>query len=198
MLSKIWVGLGVAAVFFAIWFGRLPEVCTALVSGAGDGVQFILKIGGLLCFWSGIMEVMQESGLSALLAKGMTPFFRFLFPIGAGDKETMEAISTNITANILGLGNAATPPGMVAAERLARQSAGTGKEPIASHELCLFVLINAASVQLIPTTVCSIRAALGARDPFDILPAVWITTAVSFVLCVAVAKLLSAGQGRKV
>ena len=132
------------------------------------------------------MEIMNASGVSARLARLFRPLLRRLLPEASRDEETLAAVSANVSANLLGLGNAATPLGIRAARRMAR-----GCEGAASDELCLLVVLNTASIQLIPATIASVRAAAGSAAPFDILPAVWLASAASIAVGVTAAQLLA-------
>ena len=136
------------------------------------------------------MEVMKVCGLSDGLARAFRPLLRRLLPQASRDSETLAAVSANLSANFLGLGNAATPLGIQAARRRARGCGGT-----ASDELCLLVVLNTASIQLLPTTVASVRAAFGSAAPFDILPAVWISSLASVTVGLLTARLLSRRKG---
>ena len=166
--------------------GRGPEVAAAAVEGTSAAVQLALSIAGMLCLWTGVMEVMRQSGLADQLSRLLSPILRQLFPQAARDREAMDSISANVSANLLGLGSAATPLGLEAARRLARSSPGT-----ASDSLCMLVVCNTASIQLIPTTVASVRAAEVCQTPFDILPAVWLASALSVGVGIAACKLFS-------
>ena len=173
-MTVIWTGMVVISILCGLATGRGPEVAAAAVEGTSAAVQLALSIAGMLCLWTGVMEVMRQSGLADKLSRLLAPLLRRLFPQAAGDRRTMDAISANVSANLLGLGNAATPLGLEAARGLARSSPGT-----ASDGLCMLVVCNTASIQLIPTTVASVRAAQGCQTPFDILPAVWLASALS-------------------
>lgn len=142
-------------------------------------------MAGVLCLWTGLMEVMDRCGLSRRLGRLFRPVLRRLLPQASRDPETLAAVTANVSANLLGLGNAATPMGIRAACRMAR---GTGG--VASDELCRLVVLNTASIQLLPTTVASVRAACGSAAPLDILPAVWISSLLSVTAGLAAAKLL--------
>ena len=166
--------------------GRAAAVGGAAAQGIRQAVEFCLSVGGMICLWSGVMEVMRRSGLSARLSRLLRPVLRRLFPNASRDEETLVAISANLSANLLGLGNAATPLGIRAARRMAQGCGGT-----ASHELCLLVVLNSASIQLLPTTVAGVRSALGSADPFDILPAVWTASLLSVLAGFAAAKLFA-------
>jgi len=173
-MSVIWTGMVCLSVLCGLATGRGPEVAAAAVEGAGAGVELCLSIAGMLCLWTGVMEVMRRSGLADRLSRLMRPVLRRLFPQVAGDREVMDSISANVSANLLGLGNAATPLGIEAARRMSRKSPGA-----ASDAMCMLVVCNTASLQLIPTTVATVRAAAGSQTPFDILPAVWLASALS-------------------
>ena len=137
------------------------------------------------------MEIMNVCGLSAGLARLFRPLLRRLLPNASRDPETLAAVSANVSANLLGLGNAATPLGIRAARRMARGCGGT-----ASDELCRLVVLNTASIQLIPATIASVRSAAGCKTPFDILPAVWLASALSVTVGLLAAWLLSQGRER--
>ncbi|MCI9294357.1 MAG: spore maturation protein A [Lawsonibacter sp.] len=173
-MTVIWTGMVVISILCGLATGRGPEVAAAAVEGTSAAVQLALSIAGMLCLWTGVMEVMRRSGLADKLSRLLGPVLRRLFPQAARDKETMDSISANVSANLLGLGSAATPLGLEAARRLARRSPG-----VASDSLCMLVVCNTASIQLIPTTVASVRAAQGCAAPFDILPAVWLASSLS-------------------
>ena len=185
-MTCLWTGMVALSVIFGALTGNLGALGGAALEGARSAVELCVSLAGVMCLWTGVMEVMNRSGLSALLARAFRPLLRRLLPQTSRDEETIATVSANLSANMLGLGNAATPLGIRAAERMAR-----GSDGIASDELCLFIVLNTASIQLLPTTVASVRAALGCADPFDILPAVWLTSAVALVAGVLLAKLFA-------
>lgn len=190
-LSVIWVGMILLSLVFGIATGNTSEVASAALSGASSAVELCLSLTGILCLWSGVMEVLSRSGLADSLARLFQPLFRRWFPNASKDEEARTALSANFTANLLGLGNAATPLGMRAARRMARGTGGT-----ATNELCLLVVLNTASVQLIPATVAGVRTACGSSTPFDILPCVWITSLCSVTAGLTMAHIL-ARRGRQ-
>ena len=185
-MTVIWTGMVALSVLCALACGRGPEVAAAAAGGAAAAVELSLSIAGMLCLWTGIMEVMRQSGLAEKLSRLLAPALRRLFPQAAGDRDIMDAISANVSANLLGLGNAATPLGLEAARGLARKSPGA-----ASDCLCMLVVCNTASIQLIPTTVASVRAAQGCQTPFDILPAVWLASGLSVCVGILACKIFS-------
>ncbi|MBQ7491815.1 MAG: spore maturation protein A [Clostridia bacterium] len=187
MMSRVLVFLLAAALIFGAVTNRMGQVSQATISGAQEAVRLLLSIGGSLCLWSGLMEVMDRSGLSRGVARLLQPLIRFLFREDATDKEAKAALSQNMSANLLGLGSAATPAGLRAAARLhtlARQQ-GRGDDAV-----FLLIVLNTASLQLLPTTVAAVRASYGARSPYDILPAVWLASAVSVAVGVLAARLM--------
>ena len=176
-MSWIWTGMVVFSLLYGIYDGRGGLVAQAAMEGAQQGLELCLSIGGMLCLWSGVMELMERCGLAGKLAKVLEPLLRGLFRESGKDRQTREAIAANLSANLLGLGNAATPLGLKAIARMHREG-----ETTAGDDMCTLVVCNAASLQLIPTTVAAVRLAEGCETPFDILPAVWATSAVA--LCV--------------
>ena len=190
-MAWIWTGMVMLSLVFGILSGNLDEVANAAMAGAQSAIDLSVSMAGMLCLWSGVMEVMNVCGLSRGLARVFRPLLRRLLPEASRDEETLTAVSANVSANLLGLGNAATPLGIRAARRMAR-----GCEGIASNELCLLVVLNTASIQLLPTTIASVRAAAGCRTPFDILPAVWFASVLSVAAGLLTARLLSC-RGRR-
>lgn len=147
----------------------------ALLRGAEEGARLALTLAGPLCLWSGFAALLEVNGWSRLLARGLRPLLRRLFPRAMDDEICAGALCGNLSANLLGLGNAATPLGVRAAQRMQALSGAAH----ASDEMCLLVVMNTASLQLIPSTVAAVRARLGAAHAFDILPAVWLASACS-------------------
>jgi spore maturation protein A len=177
----------VVSVAFGLATGRMELVGKAALEGAGAAVNLALSICGVTCLWTGVMEIMRRSGVAAGLKALFMPLLSILFPGSRNNRAAMEAVSANVSANLLGLGNAATPLGIKAASEMAKQSRGG----VATDDLCMLVVINTASIQLIPATVAALRAAAGAARPFDILPAVWITSLASVTAGILAAKVLA-------
>lgn len=184
-MSWIWTGMVVVSVFYGLLSGNGSAVAAAAVEGAAAAVQLCLTMAGVMCLWMGVMEVMKRSGLAEGLSRLLRPILCRLYPDFKNDRETMDAISANVSANLLGLGNAATPLGIQAARRMAKRTPGK-----ASNSLCMLVVCNTASIQLIPTTVAGVRLAAGCADPFDILPAVWLASGISVSVGILVAKIM--------
>ena len=175
LLSGFLCAMICTALVFGLLSGTLSAVSAAALDGARASVELTLAMCGMLCLWSGVMETMRRSGISEALSRLLRPLLGRLFPSALRDPETMDALTSNVSANLLGLGNAATPAGICAAKGLRRLSG----QDTASDELCRLVVLNTASIQLLPTTVAALRASLGADAPFDILPAVWLSSLVS-------------------
>lgn len=173
-MSYFLAGFFLLALVFGGATGRLAEVSAAAMTGAGAAAELCVSMAGAICLWSGVMTLMDRCGLSAKLARLLRPVLRRILPEACRDRETAAALSANVSANLLGLGNAATPLGIRAATRMARGLNGT-----ASDELCRLVVLNTASIQLLPTTVAAVRDAHGCAAPFDILPAVWLSSLLS-------------------
>lgn len=185
-MSGIWTGMVLLSLLCGLATGRGPAVAAAAMEGASAGVELCLSMAGALCLWMGVMEVLRRAGAIRWLSRFLRPALGRLYPDFARDSGVMESISANVSANLLGLGNAATPLGIRAARRMARGCGG-----IASDELCLLVVLNTASIQLLPATIASVRSAAGAAAPFDILPSVWLSSALSVAAGLTAAKLLA-------
>ena len=189
-MGLVWTLMVTAALLCGAVQGMLPAVTAAAMKGASAAVELTLSMAGALCLWSGVMTVMERGGLTRGLARLFRPLLRRILPRASRDADTLAAVSANVSANLLGLGNAATPLGIRAAQRMATGCGGT-----ASDELCLLVVLNTASIQLLPTTVASVRAVCGSAAPFDILPAVWVSSLASVTVGLLTARLLSRRRG---
>lgn len=184
-MAWIWTGMIAASVAYGLVNGTIGAVGGAAMEGAAAAVDLCLSMAGIMCLWSGVMSIMKASGLMDGLSRLFRPVLSRLLPRACKDPDTLAALSGNVSANLLGLGNAATPLGIRAARRMAKGCGGR-----ASNELCALVVLNTASIQLLPTTVAGVRAALGAENAFDILPAVWLASVLSVAAGLAAAKVL--------
>ena len=185
-MTWIWTIFLLLSVLCAAATSQTAALSAAVLSGAGQGITLTISLAGPLCLWSGVSRVMEESGLTARLSALVSPLLRRLFPDAWTNPAARDALCGNLAANLLGLGNAATPLGIRAVRQMAQ---GTGGQ--ASDELCRLVVMNTASVQLIPATVAAVRAGLGSAAPFDLLHAVWITSLCSVSVGLLAAKALS-------
>lgn len=186
-MSAIWTAMVVISILCGLATGRTAEVAAGAVEGAAAAVELCLAMAGLLCLWMGVMEIMKRSGLSEKLSALLRPVLGRLYPDFAGDRAVMDAISANVSANLLGLGNAATPLGLAAIQAMAERNPSR-ESP--TRGMVLFVVMNTASLQLIPLNMAAMRQSAGSAQPFAILPAVWITSAASLAVCLAACKLL--------
>lgn len=181
-MGILWALMLLAGTVYSLLHGTGAEAAAGAMEGAAKGIQAALALAGPLCLWTGVSRAMDQSGLSRSLSRLLSPVLKHLFPKAAKDLEALSDISGNVTANLLGLGNAATPMGIRAVRRLQQ-----GRGNAATEEVCRLVVLNTASIQLLPTTVAALRAAEGSAAPFDILPAVWLTS-----LCALAVGLLAA------
>lgn len=181
----------IASILFALVTGGADEIASAVASQGEKAVQLVLVLTGGICFWSGMMNVAKRSNLTGRIASLLSPLLCRLFPKMKKDDPALESISMNITANMMGLGNAATPMGIRAMKQL-QQSNPHPKR--ADSRMILFVVMNTASIQIIPTTLAMLRMAHGAAHPFDIIPAVLCTSLVSLTVGILAVKLFSAGR----
>lgn len=183
VMSWIFTGIVAISVIAALILGRGSELAAAVPQGAQAGITLAISMAGSICLWTGVGKLMEKAGFTGFLSKLLKPLLMRLFPSSKEDKSLACSLSANICANFLGLGNAATPMGIQAAQRLAAKR----KDGIAGDELCRLIVLNTASIQLIPATVAAVRASLGCTTPFDILPAVWLTSVCSAGLGVSAA-----------
>lgn len=183
VMSWIFTVIVAVSTITALFLGNGSAMSSAVVQGAQSGITLAISLAGAICLWTGVGHLMTKIGLTRKLSSVLMPLLRRLFPAAKEDTILSESLSANICANFLGLGNAATPMGIQAARRLAQH----GQSKIASDQLCRLIVLNTASIQLIPTNVAAVRNSLGCSTPFDILPAVWITS-----LCSATLGLLAA------
>ena len=183
-MSIVWCGIIVCSIIYGGISGNMEQISSAAIEGAGAALELIFGIAGVMCLWCGIMELLEQAGALRGLARIMAPLLRRLFPSCRGNSELTQAISANAAANMLGLGNAATPLGLRA---ISLMDGGKGKT---TDDMCRLVVINTASIQLIPTTVAALRASAGCATPLDILPAVWLTSILSVTVGIGATALL--------
>lgn len=175
VMGAVWLGMIFLSVGASFLTGNTGVLTPAALDGASSAVTLCISLAGALCLWSGLSKVMERAGLTEKLGKLMRPVFRRLFPQASRDEIALGFLTANVSANLLGLGNAATPMGVAAVKRMQILSGGSE----ATDEMCRLIVMNTASIQLLPTTVAAVRAASGAASPFDILPAVWVTSVCS-------------------
>lgn len=174
MLNYVWSGLVIISIICSVFLGNTEDLSKALVDSGASSIELIITMAGIICLWTGIMKIAVESGLTSVFAKVFSPLLRPLFPNLDKDSDAFKSISMNISANLLGLGNAATPFGLKAMEQLHTLNK---KADTASNEMVIFVVMNTASLQLLPTTLASLRQSYGSSAPFEIIVPVWISSA---------------------
>lgn len=186
VMSWIWIGIVGVSILASVLLGNGSQLAAAVPQGAQAGIALAISMAGSVCLWMGVGNVMERSGITGFLSRLLKPLLGRLFPSFREDPKAAASLSANVCANLLGLGNAATPMGIQAAQRMALRC----KDGVASDELCRLIVLNTASIQLIPANVAAVRSALGCARPFDILPAVWITSLCSASMGVLAAWLL--------
>ena len=184
-MSCVWVILLALSLFCGLLYGS-ADLGQAAIQGASRAVELSLGLAGALVFWSGFGTLLERSGLQRRLSRLLSPLLGRLFPSARRDAQAMGALCGNVTANLLGLGSAATPLGIAAVKRMQRLS---GSEE-ATDEMCRLIVMNTASIQLLPSTVAALRGQLGSAAPFDILPAVWLSSLLSVTAGLCAAALL--------
>ena len=183
VMSWIWTGIGAVSILCSFLTGSGSALAAAVLQGAQAGIALAFSMAGAICLWSGVGKLMEKTGITDRLSRLLRPLLHRVFPSTKQDPALARNLSANICANFLGLGNAATPMGIRAARQMVRSSTAT-------DELCRLIVLNTASIQLIPANVAAVRSSLGCASPFDILPAVWITSLLSAGLGITAAWLL--------
>ena len=186
MLNMIWAGMIMSATLVGLFTGRGAELSSAIFSGCSRALELSLTLLGVAAFWNGLMAIAQESGCLLSFSRCLRPIIHFLFPGVRKDSEGEQAIAANLTAEIFGLSGAATPLGLHAMELLSHDA----PPATASDDMMMLVLLNTASVQVVPATVVAIRQAAGSAAPFAIMPAVWITSLLTITVGVTTLRLL--------
>lgn len=187
MINIIWFFILAIGIIFGFFTGGGEEISKAIINTTSSTVELIIGLVGMMCLWCGIMKIAEESGLTKKLSKGLTPILKFIFKDTGKNEKAMGAIVMNITANMFGLGNAATPFGIKAMEEMDKFNNEKGK---ATNDMVLFLVINAACIQFIPTTVISIRAAAGSVNPGAIIIPAFCTTLMATIIGILLCKLL--------
>lgn len=194
MLNYIWGIIIVLSIVASVFTGNTSQLANGTIEGANDGLSLILTMLPMLVLWSGIMEIAQKSGATEIIAKVFHPVLKRFFPDLEAGSPALKCISLNISANLLGLGNAATPFGLRAMEELKKLDP---ENDTASDSMIVFVVMNTASIQLLPTTIAALRYSNGSTTPFDILPCVWVSSVTALAVGLTIAKLFNAGNRLK-
>jgi len=173
MMNYIWAVMVLLSLIVGACTGRLDPTVQAGVGAASGAIGVVLGLAGIMCLWTGIMKIAERSGMVSALCRIAKPVARVLFPDIPPESPAMNAIMLNITANLLGMGNAATPMGLNAMAEMHKLNRGS---PRASNAMCMFVVLNTASIQLIPSTIIAIRGGAQSVNPFEVILPIWITS----------------------
>lgn len=187
MLNIIWPVFIILSFSYAIFSGNLETLNTSIFESTSDAVNLCIQLLGTICLWNGIMQIAKKTSIIEKLTKFLNPVIKLLFPEMKENKQIREEISMNMIANILGLGNAATPLGLKAMKSMQRENK---KKDTLSDSMAMFIVINTASIQIIPTTVIAIRNSLGSQNPTSIVFPVWIATICASIAGVFVTKII--------
>lgn len=187
MLNKIWPAFIILSFLYAIFNGNIEEFNNTIFTSCAQTVDLILKLFGTMCLWNGLMKIVQETSLMKKLTKFISPLMKFLFPTMKKEDKEYKEITINIIANLLGIGNAATPLGLKAMQTM--QEKNPQKDRI-TDSMAMFIVLNTASIQLIPSTVIAVRASLGSVNPSQIIVPVWIATIAADVAGIVASKIL--------
>lgn len=204
MIGKIFGAIAVISVAVSLFTGKIAEVGAAIAGGADTAVKLTMSLAGMMCLWGGIMRVLKSAGMIEYLAKLIAPFLRVLLPHTynlkkQGDKDAISAlqsVSANIGANILGIGNAATPLGIDAMKRLnqtknkSKPYGSATEEETANGDMIMFAVFNCASLQIVPTTLIALRSAAGSEAVFDIIPQIWLCSVLTTLFAIFITKIL--------
>lgn len=180
MLNQIWPIFILVSFSYAIFSGNLEPLNASIFESTSDAISLSIELLGTMCLWSGIMQVANKTSIIDRLTNLLNPIIKVLFPEMRKNKQIQKEISMNMIANILGLGNAATPLGLKAMQSMQKENT---KKDTLSNSMLVFIVLNTASIQIIPTTVIAIRNSLGSNNPTSILFPVWIAT-----ICAAITR----------
>ncbi len=187
MLNVIWPAFIAISFIYALISGNIEQASNGIFESAASAVELTLTFFGTICLWNGIINIAKESSLMSKLTRLLYPLIRFLFPELKKNEIAKEEISMNIVANLLGLGNAATPLGLKAMETMQKENP---KKDTLTNSMAMFIVLNTASLQIIPTNVIAIRSSLGSASPNNIIIQVWVATIVAAIVGITATKIL--------
>lgn len=188
MINFIWGAMIIVSVICGVATGNISGVSGGLMEGAGKATQLLITLFGVMVFWSGIMKIAQESGLTNVLVKILSPVLKKIFPDIEPESEAFQSICMNISANLIGVGNAATPFGLKAMREMQKKNI---HKDTATNSMVIFVVMNTASMQLIPATLGYLRKSYGSESPFSILPCVIICSACALAVALIIGKFVN-------
>lgn len=199
MLNYLWGGMFLAGIIYGAFAGTLPQITEGLLSGAKEAVELCLSVAGIVAFWTGLMTVAKETGLLRGIAAAMRPFLLWMMPELKNQEAALEAVSVNLAANILGLGWAATAAGLTAMEELDKMRdirEKNSREKTATEEMCVLLILNISSLQLIPVSTIAYRSQYGSTDPVAVAGPGFLATLASTLAAIVFCRVLH--RGRKV
>lgn len=193
MLNYIWGVMILISLVTSLFTGRVEQTAAAAAEGAAAAIESCISLLGIMCLWTGLAKIGERAGLVKVFARALRPITKLLFPRLRSDSPAIGAIVMNVVANLLGMGNAATPLGIKAVGELNKLNNG---RRTASNEMCMFVVINTASLQLLPATLISMRQSWGSANAGEVIVPVWIVSICALTVGVCTAKLLERRGGR--
>ena len=185
MLNYIWSVIILVSVICAMLTGNIEALSSSILNGASDATNLIISMAGMMSLWSGLLKIADNGGLTSILSKFFRPILKRLFKDYPENSPAMRAICMNITANILGLGNAATPFGISAMKEMNKSNKTPGS---ANNSMVTFVVMNTASIQLIPTMISILRQKYNSASPFEVVPAIWIASSAALIVGIILTK----------
>lgn len=194
MLGKVFGVVTVSSFLVALLTGNIAALGNAILDGASDAITLTLSLAGIMCLWCGVMEVLRDTGLITRLSRLMYPFLRLFFPDSCGEGQGAEEIAANISANLLGIGNAATPFALAALEKMQRHNP---KRDTPTGDMITLAVMNTASVNLVPTTILALRRTAGSADPFSVILPIWLVSSVCWLTALILARLASGISRRR-
>ena len=193
MLGKIFGTVTLLSFVISLITGNVDALGNAILDGASDAITLTLSLAGMTCLWCGVMEVLRGMGLIGRVAKWMRPFLGFFFPDSCGEGRGAEEIAANISANMLGIGNAATPMALAALEKMQKHNPSPHRP---TNDMITLAVMNTASLNLLPTTLLALRRAAGSSDPFSIILPIWLTSSVCWLFALTLTRAVG-GLSRK-
>lgn len=188
MMNYIWGAMVIFSFIAALFSENMQALSDSVVNGGKDAISLVINLTGMMCLWGGIMKIAEKAEITKIICNFLSPVFSLLYKNVDKKSETARAMSMNITANLLGLGNAATPLGL---EAMRRMQESNSDKTIATDDMVVFVVMNSAAMRLIPTTVATLRTQFGSQSPMEIMPATWLSTFLSLTAGIVTAKVIS-------
>ena len=198
MLNYIWAAMILLGILYGACTGKMETVTNAALDSAGEAISLCITMAGVVALWMGLMEIAQKAGLIEKMTNGIRPFLKFMFPRIPRNHPALGYIATNIIANIMGLGWACTPAGLKAMEALRRleEERGNSNTQVASNEMCIFLILNISSLQLIPVNMIAYRSQYGSADPACIIAPAIVATLISTIMAIVYCKIKDRGNGK--